>query len=279
MKMLARSWRTLRQLTPAERKQLATAVGADGAEDILGKLAAHKGRVGPAFLAPALEKLKEMDAEALTRLVEVVRDPDQRREAMRKGARAVGDVLIEEPVETAEEVSFVDDELEVAVDAEPVAEPEVVDVPTVEPQEELPIVLPRQKAVSPPPPPLPLGETVPRRSTPIATQEPEGVPGLDRVRGAPTLARRLTSAREALDGAEGWTVDQLRSLIEIFPQEWARRRILVDILRRRIPGDLAQAIDLLETVETRASRRWCVSLLLREWQLSESERQVVRDRI
>jgi hypothetical protein len=97
------------------------------------------------------------------------------------------------------------------------------------------------------------------------------------VRNAPSLPRRLALAREALQGAEGWTVDQLRALIEVFPQDWARRRILVDVLRRRIPGDLAQAIDLVESLESRASRRWCVSLLLREWQPSETERHVLRE--
>lgn len=293
MKMLARSWRTLRQLTPAERKQLATAVGADGAEDILGKLAAHKGRVGPAFLVPALEKLKNLDADALARLVEVVRDPDQRREAMRKSVRAAGDVLIEEPDKASEEEPTVDVELDNAleVDIEPVAQPEaeearqdepahedqLPDVPTVAPRSEPPIVLPRHEVVPPPPPPR--SETAPRRPVSIAPQESGAAPELERVRAAPTLVRRLALAREALQDADDWTVDQLRALIEIFPHDWARRRIVVEMLRHRTSGDLAQTIDLVESLESRASRRWCISHLLHEWELSESERQVLRGHI
>jgi hypothetical protein len=273
MQVLTRSWRTLRQLSPAERKQLATAVGAEGAEDILGKLAAYKGRVGPAFLAPALEKFKGMDPDALGRLIDVIRDPVQRREVLQKSARAVGEVLNDEPVGASEEQPVVDDQPE----AEPEPDVEVdVDVESADSHQAT-----ERTALEEQPPKIPTVEPYPESPVDppghVVVPPPLETSCIEHVRDAPSLRHRLALAREALQGAEGWTVDQLRALIEVFPQDWARRRILVDMLKRRIPRDLAQAVDLVESLETRASRRWCVSLLLHEWQPSETDRHVLRE--
>ena len=86
MKMLARSWRSVRQLSPSERKQLAKAVGADGAEGVLDRIAAQKGRVGASFLVPSLEKFRGMDPDALGRLIEALRDPERRRQVLERSA-------------------------------------------------------------------------------------------------------------------------------------------------------------------------------------------------
>ena len=251
MQMLARSWRRLRQLSPAQRKQLAKAVGAEGAESVLDRIAARKGRVGASFLVPSLEKFKGTDPEVLSRLIAALRDPERRREVLQKSASAVGDVLNEEPVEEPEVVPEVADEPEPEVDGH--------DEPTPAPP---PPVAPPPLAVAP--------------STP-ASEAPVNSPGIEDVRDEASLVRRLAMARELLENAQGWSVDQLGILLDAFPQDWARRRILSAMLVGGLPGDTAQAIDLIGSLNSRASRRWCVSLLLHERQLSEVERQALGD--
>ena len=251
MQMLARSWRSLRQLSPAQRKQLAKAVGAEGAESVLDRIAARKGRVGASFLVPSLEKFKGTDPEVLSRLIDALRDPERRREVLQKSASAVGDVLNEEPVEEPEVVPEVADEPEPEVDGH--------DEPTPAPP---PPVAPPPLAVAP--------------STP-ASEALVNSPGIEDVRDEASLVRRLAMARELLENAQGWSVDQLGILLDAFPQDWARRRILSAMLVGGLPGDTAQAIDLIGSLNSRASRRWCVSLLLHERQLSEVERQALGD--
>jgi len=113
----------------------------------------------------------------------------------------------------------------------------------------------------------------------IDSHEPVERPSLEQVREGPTLVRRLALARDVLRDAEGWRVDQIRDLIASFPQDWVQRRILAHLLMRGIPADLTQAVDLVGGLKTRASRRWCVSILSHEWPLSDAERRALHELI
>jgi hypothetical protein len=280
MKLLARAWRTLRELDPRERKRLLAAVGSEGAQEILEKLSAKRGRITPAFLLQALDRLKSTDTEQLTDLVEALRDPDRRGEALRRGTLAISDVLtgeegaIEPPqaeIEPAVAEARPEPPAPAAVRITPeVATPKEVEKPEVPPEEADPVELPA--ASSPPPVPL-------RSSTAQTGPEAPSLGLVDRVAEAPSLMSRLRFVRENLDDAVGLDVGQLRALIVLFPQDWARRRVLAELLKRKIPGDLYQAIYLVESLESRASRRWCVSVLLHEWDLTENERTALMERV
>ena len=278
MQMLARSWRSVRQLSPAERKQLAKAVGAEGAEGVLDRIAALKGRVGASFLVPALEKFKGLDPDALSRLIEALQDPEQRREVLRKSVGAVGDVLTEEPAPDPEADFEVDSEPEPAVEAEPETEIVVDDESDLEVVADSPGVDEDATPV-PPPPRSPVIE--PEPPPPVATaptpDPPVEPPGFEEVRDAASLGRRLALARAVLDEDHLWNVNRLRSLLDLFPQDWARRRILSAMLASGLPADTAEAIDLIDSLESRASRRWCLSVLSHDRQLSEAERQAVSE--
>lgn len=281
MKMLARSWRSVRQLSPSERKQLAKAVGADGAEGVLDRIAAHKGRVGASFLVPSLEKFRGMDPDALGRLIEALRDPERRRQVLEKSASAVGDVLIEEPTEEPETEPAIEDqedleaevevEVEVEVEAEAASLLESADGRQVEPvPPPPPLAPPPIEVAAVPPPPVPVPDT------PVTSVvAPDGELRFEEVRGAPTLGRRLALARRAMDDTPGWTAIRIRALLDVFPQDWARRRVLVEALKRGLVPDTSQAIDLIGSLESRATRRWCVSLLSHQRELSETERQAL----
>jgi len=280
MQMLARSWRSVRQLSPAERKQLASAVGAEGAEGVLDKIAARKGRVGASFLVPALEKFRKMDPAALGRLIDALQDPERRREFLQQSAGAVGHVLTGEPTEVPEAGPDVEAEPEVEVVevVEAVDEDEAETVETLEIEDATPepplLELPAVEPAPPPPTAPPPVEVVPSIPELDTTVEP---PSLEEVRDAKSLGRRLAVARELLEEAPGWSLDRLRTLIDLFPQEWARRRIVSAMLESGRPTDTAQAIDLIGSLQSRASRRWCVSVLLHGRQLSDAERQAVSE--
>jgi hypothetical protein len=80
-----------------------------------------------------------------------------------------------------------------------------------------------------------------------------------------------------LDEPQSWSLDALRSILESFEQDWARRRLLSAMLERGLPEDTAEAVGLVASLESRASRRWCVSVMLHERELSESERRELRE--
>jgi hypothetical protein len=279
MKLLTRAWRTLRELDPRERKRLLAAFGSEGAQEILEKLSEKRGRISPAFLLQALDRLKSTDTEQLTGLVEALRDPERRGEALRRGTLAISDALTEEE----EAVEPPPAELEpVVVEARP--EPPAPAAARITPEAAAPKVV--EKPEGPPEKPdrveLPAAPAPPKRprsSSEKTGPEPPSLALLDRVAGTPSLMSRLRLVRENLDDAVGLDVGQLRALIESFPQEWARRRVLAELLKRKIPGDLYQAVYLVESLESRASRRWCVSVLLHGWDLTESERSALMERV
>lgn len=95
-KILARSWRTLRELSPTDRRLLARHVGFDGAEQILEGLADKKMGFAPATLLQVLNKARATDGAEVTELLAAIRDPSRRDEAISRGARLAGELLIED---------------------------------------------------------------------------------------------------------------------------------------------------------------------------------------
>jgi hypothetical protein len=81
-----------------------------------------------------------------------------------------------------------------------------------------------------------------------------------------------------VDTGRGLSTDQLRGLLDGFPPGWARRRALCALLRAGIPGDLHQAIFLVETLDSPSDRRWCVATILRSFELSDFEKQTLLER-
>jgi hypothetical protein len=122
-------------------------------------------------------------------------------------------------------------------------------------------------AVMPPP--------KPRLPEPTGDDRP---PLLDRIGEERILARRFRRFREHLDDARGMNARQLRDLLGLFPDGWARRRVLDMLLRKGIPESLNKAIFLIEQLDSPVARRWCVKTLLHERQLSDDERKLLLER-
>jgi outer membrane biosynthesis protein TonB len=102
-KVLARSWRTLRELSPTDRRLLARHAGFDGAEQLLEGLAGKEKRFAPAALLEVLNRARAADGEAVGEMLDALRDPTRRKEALSRGAEIAVDLLSEEENGSEEE--------------------------------------------------------------------------------------------------------------------------------------------------------------------------------
>jgi hypothetical protein len=121
-KVLARSWRTLRELSPTDRRLLARQAGFDGAEELLEGLAKRKGGWGPAMLLEVLGNARSADASTVSEIVRGLRTPSLRKDALRRGAEFATELLAEpEEIQSADGEEPTD---EGAAGEEPAAEAE-----------------------------------------------------------------------------------------------------------------------------------------------------------
>jgi len=147
-KILARSWRTLRDLSPTDRRLLARHAGFDGAEQILEGLATRKKGFAPATLLQMLNRARATDGATVAGILAGLRDPLRREETVARGADLISEVLRD---------GIADERPQEIVDA--LDELHSVKQVLQETPEEEPAALRRQQleAVRPeaPPPPLP----------------------------------------------------------------------------------------------------------------------------
>ncbi len=92
-KILARSWRTLRDLSPTDRRLLARHAGFDGAEQVLEGLATRKKGFAPAALLQMLNTARATDGATVAGILAGLRDPLQREETVARGADLISEVL------------------------------------------------------------------------------------------------------------------------------------------------------------------------------------------
>jgi len=94
-RVLARGWRTVRQLSPTDRRLLARHAGFEGAEDILEGLSQRTGGLAPAMLLRVLANARGTDGSTVSELLAAFRDPRRRDEAISLGANLASDLLAE----------------------------------------------------------------------------------------------------------------------------------------------------------------------------------------
>jgi hypothetical protein len=119
-KILARSWRTVRELSPTDRRLLARQAGFDGAEQILEGLATKKAGLAPARLLQVLNTARGTDGAEVSQLLAAIRDPSRRDEAISRGADLVSELLSspEDAANSQEIDADRDDDELVAADAD-----------------------------------------------------------------------------------------------------------------------------------------------------------------
>jgi outer membrane biosynthesis protein TonB len=180
-RVLARAWRTVRELSPTDRRLLARHVGFDGAEEILEGLSQRKGGLAPAMLLRALADARATDGSAVSELLAAFRDPLRRGEAITMGAQLASEFLAEPEAEKVrEEVGEALEELQ-AVDETIVenAEEALSALTAIEPstndqeEEPEPAPVPEPEITASEPEPEPQPESIPE-TDPVS--EPEPIP-------------------------------------------------------------------------------------------------------
>lgn len=65
----------------------------------------------------------------------------------------------------------------------------------------------------------------------------------------------------------------LGSLLEAFPDGWARRRALLELLRAGVPAALDDVFALIETLGSDRDRLWCLGTLAESREIPEQDRE------
>jgi hypothetical protein len=127
-RVLARAWRTIRELGPTDRKLLARHAGFEGAEDILEGLNRRKGGLAPAMLLRVLANARSTDGATVSDLLASFRDPDRRQEAISRSVDLAGDLLAE-PDEEEEAAAAPPEDVSEALDELQAVEESIAETP------------------------------------------------------------------------------------------------------------------------------------------------------
>ena len=255
LKILSRAWAVLRAMTPQERLVVTSQLGLDHADEVLDAIVKRSGHEASPTLVAMIERAQMKGTTHLPALIADLRDPRKRMERLREGAQAV----VEEALAGAPAAPVVLKPAPppmVAAPAAPAPPPVVLEVapepvPVAPPPP--PVVAP--PVVEPPPPPKP----PPPPAPPARRVEDDGLTG--KLAGAASLTARFHVLRRHLADRKGLPADGLRAVAEAFPDGWARRRALVELLRNGAPAALGDALGLVEVLGSERDRLWCLGTL------------------
>jgi hypothetical protein len=314
VRLLVGAWQSVRELSPKQRRELASQIGFRNAETLLDRVGKSGGNISTPLVRRVIRTARDLDREELRRLKAGLGDREKRDQALiealdlaekhlgeaksgekeaaegapppvppppvpaevRETAPVPAKAKLEEKV-PPETVSVPERE-PVRKVAEPAkAPPREAAATTPSPAVEVPAVArPRpKKPPAQPPRPRPI---VPSRPRPVkALPSPEIDDLLGRLEAEPRLIRRLTLLREELPKTESMGRENLERLLDLFPQDWARRRIVSSLFRAGLPKRFEGATALIERLESSAARRWCARDLLASRQLTPAQRRTVSD--
>ncbi len=262
LKILSRAWSVLRAMTPQERLVVTSQLGLDHADDVLDAITKRSGRAASPTLVAMIERAQMKGTAHLPELIADLRDPRRRSERLSQGALAAVEEALAgapaAPVPAPAPVALKPPQpaIVVAAPVAPVAPPLILEVapesvPIAPPPP--PVVAPRVAVEPPPPPKPPPPAPFPRRV------EDDGLAG--KLAEASSLTARFHVLRRHLEKAKGPPADSLRAVVEAFPDGWARRRALVELLRTGAPAALGDALGLLEALGSERDRLWCLGTL------------------
>ena len=303
LRILGRSWKLLRNLTPRQRDHLFAAQGLKQAGRLLRRVDAENEKIEEVLesLADRLEK-----ADAAEKLGDLVRRV--RRRGVSEVVQEELDHLKEEVLGTEEMTRQARPEpvVDIKIDARPLdLDPEQTKPPSsppprgevreptrpepVELPEEEESPLPEDSAVAPPEPaaqsepvPQPPAEPVVAEVVPPFPVQPaqagDALEDLEEVAGERTLAAKLAREERLIDrfrvvrthlAGLSRTGDVDRAL-EQFPPGWARRRFVTQLIR---DGDLSfeSACRLLEKL-SESGEGWAVSAILGRYSIDSRRR-------
>lgn len=308
VRVVARAWRAVRDLTPKQRYEVAAQLGLDGADDLIEAIAAHRGTTPPAELMSAVNQVQQMDPATLKKIAAQVRNPQQRAEGVKQGLKAIEDALAgpEPPAPAAPWLpkTPVPPPPAPAPPAPPVVAKPAASWPLREaapaPAAASPAPVPPPSAPAPapaaaapsslastpaplPPAPAPVVTSPPPPASPVFEPSPAPEPAAPVVRAGlaehlgsiSALNARFRHLRKHLDQVRRLPVAELRGLLEVFPDGWARRRALAELIGEGIPARAADVLSLIDVLQSPGDRSWCLSALADSRVLSPEERSAL----
>ena len=286
IRVVTRAWRLLRNLSRQDRLAIAAQIGIDGADDLVEVIAAHQGTTPPTELIGALNNLQRVDPATLKSLATKMRDPRQRGKVVAQGLKAVESALIgpetkpaaPPPPPAAAQPKAVPPPVTVKPAASwPLREAAPAPVPPA--PAPVPVPAPAPVAVKPvKPPPTPIAAPAPA-PVPVRPPEPPREPAtpvraavVEELAAVPALTARFRLLRRRIAEVRHLSSPNLRAVLETFPDGWARRRALVDLIEAGVPERTADVLSLMDALQSPGDRSWCLGTLADARKLSLDER-------
>lgn len=277
IRVVTRAWRLLRNLSRQDRVAIAAQIGIEGADDLVEFIATHQGTTPPAELIGALNNLQKVDPATLKSLASKMRDPRQRSQVVTQGLKAVESALIGPEAKPAAPPPPPSKPAPPPVTVRPAASwPlwEAAPAPAPVPPAPAPTPVPSPvavKSVEPPiPPPAPVAAPAPVRppkpAVPIRTALAEELAAV------PALTARFRLLRRRIGEVHRLSPEDLRAVLAAFPDGWARRRALVDLIEAGVPERTADVLSLMEALQSPGDRSWCLGTLADARKLPPDER-------
>lgn len=288
LKVLAHAWRTVRRLTPRERRDIAAHIGLDEAERLIEHMGVKDGAVTPALLLEAIHGAEKADPVKLRTLLASLRDPEGRHDLIARTVAAASAALAAGETETVVEPATPppappwlppvlasaladegngrdhDGEEEVESRLAPSPPPSSSEQPAAARSPGTATIASAAPPSAPPPAqpqaPEPRWGAVLGRAPSPPTETATAPVGKDRPAGS-LLARLADLHRNRLRLAS-LPLAPLLALCESFTDGWQRRRAIQTLLSTPAPPALPDALALIETLAAQRDRTWCLSLIL-----------------
>lgn len=273
IRVVTRAWRLLRNLSRQDRIAIAAQIGLEGADDLVEAIATHQGTTPPTELIGAINNLQKVDPATLKALATKMQDPRQRGQVVAQGLKAVETALAGPPPAPA-----------AAPPPPKPAPPPVAAKPAPAP---VPVPAPAPVPVKPPEPPKPVAAAPAPPApapAPIAPAPPVKLPEpavpvrsplVEGLAAVPALTARFRLLRRRISEVRRLSPADLRALLEAFPDGWARRRALVDLIEAGVPERAADVLSLMDALQSPGDRSWCLGTLADARKLSPDERTAV----
>ena len=296
LKILGRAWALLKNMTPDQRLAVAAQLGLDRADEVVEAIAARGGTKASPVILSMIDQAQKKGTAHLPELISDLRDPSRRAERLRQGAAALEDAVVQgeapwlppgtvqPPAQTASPKP---------APPPPVAPPAPAPPPVqVQPQPQPQPPAPPPPA-PPPPAPAPVAPPPPVQQAPVQAApappapkpqpKPAPVPVqptaqstlADRLAEVPRLTARFRLLRRSLDEAKKIPAAGLGPIVNQFPDGWARRRAIVELLRAGIPASLEDAQVLIEALGAERDRLWCLGALVESREIPKTEREAL----
>ena len=273
LKILSRAWTLLREMSPEQRMIVATQLGLDHADDLVEAIARRSGHEASPALIAMIEKAQVKGTPHLPELISDLRDPQRRTERLKQGTQAaVQEVLAAVPAPEPPKPR----PAPVAAPVPPSPPPPAPVAMTAAPEPPSPPPLPAPPpAVAPPAP-----EPPPFQAAPPAKPEPPVRPAGEtplagKLAETSSLTARFQVLRRGLAQTRGLSGEALRPVVEAFPDGWARRRALLELLRSGSPAVFRDALGLVETLGSERDRAWCLGALAEDRPLAGPDRDAL----